>query len=196
MDANFAVQVDIGQNYRLQDYPDRRSGARLYNRMLSILLSALGNGKQMAMLRLFASYDSPSDFFFPVPTGLISPLCAARVTDGDMLESVARAITDRRITLRRLASSTLLSDQVFDSLRSRGLRKVARLLGDLETYVSGQETPPDPLDRLGKASTSLAIRLRGVGPARGRLRDVLNAHREMKSVQYRVGWTGAGGFAE
>jgi hypothetical protein len=58
------------------------------------------------------------------------------------------------------------------------------------------ETPPDPLDRLGKASTSLAINLRGVGPARGRLRDVLNAHRGMKPVQYMMGWTGPGGFAE
>jgi hypothetical protein len=42
------------------------------------------------------------------------------------------------------------------------------------------ETPSDPLNRLGEASTSLAIRLRGVGPARGRLGDVLNPHREMK----------------
>ncbi len=58
------------------------------------------------------------------------------------------------------------------------------------------ETPSDPLDRLGEASTSLAISRRGVGPARGRLRDVLNPHRQMKPVQYMMSWTGAGGFAE
>jgi hypothetical protein len=46
------------------------------------------------------------------------------------------------------------------------------------------QTPSDPLDSLGEASTSLAISLRGVGPARGRLCDVLNPHREMKPVQY------------
>jgi hypothetical protein len=58
------------------------------------------------------------------------------------------------------------------------------------------ETPSDPLDRLGEAITRLAIRLRGVGPTRGRLRDVLNSHREMKPVQYMMSWAGAGGFAE
>jgi hypothetical protein len=42
------------------------------------------------------------------------------------------------------------------------------------------ETPSDPLDRLGEASTSVAISLRGVGPARGRLCDVLDPHREME----------------
>jgi len=42
------------------------------------------------------------------------------------------------------------------------------------------ETPSDPLDSLGEARTSLAISLRGVGPTRGRLCDVLNPHREMK----------------
>ena len=54
------------------------------------------------------------------------------------------------------------------------------------------ETPSDPLDRLGEASTSLAISLRGVGPARGRLCDVLNPHREVEPVQYMMssdrGW--------
>jgi hypothetical protein len=58
------------------------------------------------------------------------------------------------------------------------------------------ETPSDPLDRLGEASTSVAISLRGVGPACGRLGDVLNPHREVEPVQYMMGWTGAGGFAE
>ena len=58
------------------------------------------------------------------------------------------------------------------------------------------ETPSDPLDRLGEASASLAISLRGVGPARGRLCDVLNPHRQMKPIQYMMGRTGAGGFAE
>jgi hypothetical protein len=42
------------------------------------------------------------------------------------------------------------------------------------------ETPSDPLDSLGEASASLAISLRGVGPARGRLCDVLNSHRKME----------------
>jgi hypothetical protein len=58
------------------------------------------------------------------------------------------------------------------------------------------ETPSDPLDGLGEASTSPAISLRGVGPARGRLCDVLNSHREMKPVQYMMSRTGAGDFAE
>jgi hypothetical protein len=46
------------------------------------------------------------------------------------------------------------------------------------------ETPSDPLDCLGEAGASLAIRLRAVGPVRGRLCDVLNPHREMEPVQY------------
>ena len=58
------------------------------------------------------------------------------------------------------------------------------------------QTPADPLDGLGEASTSLAISLRGVGPALGRLSDVLNPHREMKPVEHMVSWTRAGGFAE
>jgi hypothetical protein len=58
------------------------------------------------------------------------------------------------------------------------------------------ETPSDPLDRLGEAIASLAISLRGVGPTRGRLSDVVNSHREMKPVQYMINRTGAGGFAE
>ena len=58
------------------------------------------------------------------------------------------------------------------------------------------ETPSDPLDRFGEASASLAISLRGVRPARGRLCDVLNMHREMKPVQYMMSRTGAGGFAK
>ena len=58
------------------------------------------------------------------------------------------------------------------------------------------ETPSDPLDSLGEASTSVAISLRGVGPACGRLGDVLNPHREVEPVQYMMGRTGAGVFAE
>src|SRR5271167_2548653 len=58
------------------------------------------------------------------------------------------------------------------------------------------QTPADPLDDLGEAATSLAIRLRGVGPALGRLRDVLNPHREMKPIEHVVSWTRARGFAE
>ena len=42
------------------------------------------------------------------------------------------------------------------------------------------KTPADPFDGLGEASASLAITLRGVGPALGRLCDVLNPHREME----------------
>ena len=58
------------------------------------------------------------------------------------------------------------------------------------------ETPSDPLDRFGEASPSLAISLRGVGPAPGRLCDVLNPHREMEPVEHMMRRTGAGGLAE
>ena len=44
------------------------------------------------------------------------------------------------------------------------------------------ETPSDALDRLDEANTNLAISLRGVGPTRGRLGDVLNPHREVEPV--------------
>ncbi len=46
------------------------------------------------------------------------------------------------------------------------------------------------------SSTSLAVSFRAVGPARGRLSDMLNPHREMKPVQYIMRRTEAGGFAE
>jgi hypothetical protein len=58
------------------------------------------------------------------------------------------------------------------------------------------QRPADPLDGLGEAGTSLAIRLRGVGLAFGRLSDVLNPHREMKPVEDMVSWTRARGFTE
>jgi hypothetical protein len=58
------------------------------------------------------------------------------------------------------------------------------------------ETPSDPLDSLGEASTSLAISLRGVGPTRGRLCDVLNPHREVEPVEHMMSRTRAGSFAE
>src|ERR1700709_2561201 len=58
------------------------------------------------------------------------------------------------------------------------------------------ETPSDPLDRLGEASASPAISLRGVWPVRRRLCDVLDAHREMEPIQYMMGRTGAGSLAE
>ena len=58
------------------------------------------------------------------------------------------------------------------------------------------ETPSDPLDRLGEASASLAISLRGVRPARGCLCDVLNPHREVKPVEDVTSWARAGGLAE
>jgi len=58
------------------------------------------------------------------------------------------------------------------------------------------ETPSDPLDSLGEASTSLTISLRGVGPTRGRLCDVLNPHREMKPVEHVMSWPRTGRFAE
>jgi hypothetical protein len=58
------------------------------------------------------------------------------------------------------------------------------------------ETPADPLDGLAEAGTSLAVSLRGVGPTRGRLCDVLNPHREMEPVQHMMSWAGAGGFAK
>jgi hypothetical protein len=54
------------------------------------------------------------------------------------------------------------------------------------------ETPSDPLDRLGEASTSVTIRLRRLGPVRGRLCDVLNPHREMKPIQDMMGRPGTG----
>jgi hypothetical protein len=52
------------------------------------------------------------------------------------------------------------------------------------------------LDYANLARSSLAISLRGVGPARGRLGDVLNPHREVKPVKDMMSRTGAGGFAE
>ena len=58
------------------------------------------------------------------------------------------------------------------------------------------ETPSNPLDRPGEASTSLAISFRGVGPARGRLCDVLYPHREVEPVEHMMRRTGAGGLAE
>jgi hypothetical protein len=58
------------------------------------------------------------------------------------------------------------------------------------------QTPADPLDGLGEAGTSLAIRLRGVGPAFRRLRDVLNPHHEMKPIEHVVSWTSAGDCKE
>jgi hypothetical protein len=45
------------------------------------------------------------------------------------------------------------------------------------------ETPTDPFDRLGEASTGLTTRLRPIGPAHGRLCDMLNPHREMEPVE-------------
>jgi hypothetical protein len=45
------------------------------------------------------------------------------------------------------------------------------------------ETPTDPFDHLGEASTGLTTRLRPIGPAHGRLCDVLNPHREMEPVE-------------
>jgi hypothetical protein len=56
------------------------------------------------------------------------------------------------------------------------------------------ETPSDPLDRLGEASTSLAVSFCGGGPARGRLCDVLNPHREMSAPSLRI-VTGVAGVA-
>ena len=58
------------------------------------------------------------------------------------------------------------------------------------------ETPTDPFDRLGEPSTGLTIRLRRIGPAHGRLCDVLNPHREMEPVEHMVSRPRAGGFAE
>jgi len=55
------------------------------------------------------------------------------------------------------------------------------------------KTPPDPLDRLGKANTGLTITLRDIPPT---LSHVLNSYRQAKPVQYMMGWPGAGRFAE
>src|ERR1700733_8506059 len=56
------------------------------------------------------------------------------------------------------------------------------------------ETPTDPFDRLGEASTGLTICLRRIGTAHGRLCDVLNAHREMEPVEHVMSWPRAGCF--
>ena len=58
------------------------------------------------------------------------------------------------------------------------------------------ETPSDPLDCLGDAGSSVAISLRRIGPAHGRLCDVLNPHCEMEPVEHMASWARTGGFAE
>jgi hypothetical protein len=71
---------------------------------------------------------------------------------------------------------------------ARTLAGVSHALAMVVTLLSGSV--------LLVSSTSLEISLRGVGPARGRLCDVLNPHREMEPVEHMIGRTGAGGFAE
>ncbi len=58
------------------------------------------------------------------------------------------------------------------------------------------ETPTDPFDGRGEASTGLTLGLRRIGPVHGRLCDVLNPHREMEPVEHVIGWPGTGGFAK
>jgi hypothetical protein len=58
------------------------------------------------------------------------------------------------------------------------------------------QPPFDPLDRLGKAGTSLAIFSRGVGPTHGWLGSVLDSHRQVKPVQHMPSRTDARRFTK
>src|ERR1700744_2209467 len=98
----------------------------------------------------------------------------------------------RRATLRAAAAIGDLSSAATPTHCNDGFGNEIQSAFDLTM----PETPSDPLDRLGEASTSVAISLRGVGPACGRLVDVLNPHLEMEPVLYMMGRTWAGGFAE
>ena len=98
----------------------------------------------------------------------------------------------RRATLRAAAAIGDLSSAATPTHCNDGFGNEIQSAFDLTM----PETPSDPLDRLGEAGTSLVISLCGIGPARGRLCDVLNPHRQMKPIQYMMSRTGAGGFTE
>src|SRR5664279_930419 len=68
----------------------------------------------------------------------------------------------------------------------RGVHRSGGFANEIQSAsdLTMPETPTDPFDRLSETSTDLAISLGGVGPTLGRLRDVLNPHREMKPIQY------------
>src|SRR5271157_65490 len=58
-------------------------------------------------------------------------------------------------------------------------------------HLTMPETPMDMLDGVGKASTFLTLGQLGIRPALGGLSDMLNAHGEMKPIQYVPGRTDA-----
>src|SRR5271165_6469246 len=58
-------------------------------------------------------------------------------------------------------------------------------------HLTMPETPMDMLDCVGKAGTFLTLGQLGIRPALGGLSDMLNAHGEMKPIEYVVGRTDA-----
>src|SRR3954463_10436840 len=58
-------------------------------------------------------------------------------------------------------------------------------------HLTVPEAPADVLDRIGQPRLVRALARRVSGPSLGRLRHVLDAHGEMKPVQYVAGWTDA-----
>src|SRR5271165_6104749 len=54
-------------------------------------------------------------------------------------------------------------------------------------YLSVPETPTDMLDGVGQAGSFRAVARRGVRPALGGLSDMLDAHREMKTIEHVMG---------
>src|ERR1700728_2926862 len=52
--------------------------------------------------------------------------------------------------------------------------------------LSMPEPPADPLDRFGKAAAGFVFLRRSVGPALGRLGNMLDTHRKMKPVEHVV----------
>jgi hypothetical protein len=54
-------------------------------------------------------------------------------------------------------------------------------------YLPVPETPTDMLDGVGQAGSFRAVARRGVRPAHGGLSDMLDAHREMKTIEHVMG---------
>src|SRR5271166_5806673 len=65
-----------------------------------------------------------------------------------------------------------------------------------QLYLPVPETPTDMLDGVGQAGSFRAVARRGVRPALGGLSDMLDAHREMKTIEHVMGRTDARRLAQ
>src|ERR1700733_13266288 len=63
-------------------------------------------------------------------------------------------------------------------------------------YLPVPETPTDMLDGVGQAGSFRAVARRGVRPAPGGLSNMLDAHREMKTIEHVMGWANARRLAQ